>query len=871
MNYFPSHIKMKNMADKREGDLNPINQNQMINDREAPSDTQINNVQNIRVSNKVNQNNQGKIIQQNEKLRKKQGVQGNQKIQKAGYVQQVQKRQKVVYKQEMQENQVIQDNEEIREPIILEEQIIESEQEIPNGQQYLMLQGGIVKLKQNQFIQDGQLYQINENGQLYKVIQEIGNEGREGEEMQFGKHEYQKSQVLTPKIAQPIYQNIQQNEPYQQSQLCQPYQAYLKYLPIKQYQEFQQYQNSQENQINNSYESYFGNIQYCGEYQNYYNQSGNSNELGKKQKKKKNTSPKDKILTEEEKKFVRKSKRLRKFEPIDSCSKLHIVSSKSNLMPNQSSKLYMNINNNGYNSYRDFNNNMYNSYKDFNNYNMYNSYKDFNNYNMYNSYKNFNNNNRYHSYKDFNNDGRMHILNSNKSSLKSKNKLSLAESSGYIDNPRIDYNMYGTRQIIQLNDGMDTGEYKFVGEKTIYKEVEEPIIRNMKVNKELIKQEIKKRNNRTNDKKLSFEVTDKFYALTELNKDKDSEKSNPDNNIHKNEFYSSLKYSDYNNSINNTSNSKVNTINTSINNVQINNSSISTKKKTPRNKKTHNNYNKNYSAANLVSKNYGIMSLKERIYGTNNYSSSDFFKKKNRKSRNLTKNYESSLKTCETNKGHMTRLGSGILYTNSFSEFRTELPLNNNNNIFSNINYSNFENKNSISAMPADNYSKYLLEQINRIRKDPKSFIGVIENAKNYVIKDRFGRLIFNGKIKIALAKGIAEFNEAIHFLRNIEPMEPLRYVSYLTVLPPQNEREIKDKEDLSDKVLEMVNGGINIKSYWRDIIKDPEISFLLMIVDDNGVRSGKRRKDILNPRMKYIGISSAEIKKDFVCYITLS
>jgi len=863
---------MKNMADKGEGDLNLSNQNQMINDEEAPSDTQINNVQNIRVSNKVNQSNQGKIIQQNEKSRKKQGVQGNQKIQKTGYVQQAQKGQNVVYNQEIQENQVIQNNEEVREPIILEEQIIESDQEIPKDQQYQMLQGGIAKLKQNQFIQDGELYQVNENGQLYKVIQEIGNGGGEGEEMQYGKHEYQKSQVLTPKIAQPIYQNIQQNEPYQQNQLCQPYQTYLKYLPFKQYPEFQQYENSQENQVNNSYESYFGNVQYSGEYQNSYNQSGNTKEIGKKQKKKKNTSPKDKILTEEEKKIVRKSKRLRKFEPSDSCSKLRIVSSKSNLMPNQSSKLYMNINNNGYNNYKDFNNNMYNSYKDFNNYSMYNSYKDFNNYNMYNSFKNFNNNNRYHSYKDFNNNNRMHILNSNKSSLKSKSKLSLAESSGYIDIPRIDYNIYGTRQTIQLNDGMDTGEYKFVGEKTIYKEVEEPIIRNMNVNKELLKKEIRKRNNTTNDKKLSFEVTDKFYALTELNKDKNSEKSNPDNNnIHKNEFYSSLKYSDYNNSVNNTSNSKVNTINTSINNVQINNSSISSKKKTSSNKKTHNNYNKNYSAANLISKNYGIMSLKERIYGTNNYSSSDFFKDKNRKSRNLKKNYESSLKTCETNKGHMTRLGSGI-YTNSFTEFRTELPLNNNiNNMGSNINYSNFENKNSISAMPADNYSKYLLEQINRIRKDPKSFIGVIENAKNYVIKDRFGRLIFNGKIKIALANGIAEFNEAIHFLRNTEPMEPLKYISYLTVLPPQNEREIKDKEDLSDKVLEMVNGGINIKSYWRDIIKDPEISFLLMIIDDNGVRSGKRRKDILNPRMKYIGISSAEIKKDFVCYITLS
>ena len=44
-----------------------------------------------------------------------------------------------------------------------------------------------------------------------------------------------------------------------------------------------------------------------------------------------------------------------------------------------------------------------------------------------------------------------------------------------------------------------------------------------------------------------------------------------------------------------------------------------------------------------------------------------------------------------------------------------------------------------------------------------------------------------------------------------------------------------------------------------------------MMIVDDNGTRSGMRRRDILNPKMKYIGISSAEIKGKFVCYITLS
>jgi hypothetical protein len=33
------------------------------------------------------------------------------------------------------------------------------------------------------------------------------------------------------------------------------------------------------------------------------------------------------------------------------------------------------------------------------------------------------------------------------------------------------------------------------------------------------------------------------------------------------------------------------------------------------------------------------------------------------------------------------------------------------------------------------------------------------------------------------------------------------------------------------------------------------------MIIDDNGIKQGMRRKDILTPYRKYIGISSTEIK----------
>ena len=172
---------------------------------------------------------------------------------------------------------------------------------------------------------------------------------------------------------------------------------------------------------------------------------------------------------------------------------------------------------------------------------------------------------------------------------------------------------------------------------------------------------------------------------------------------------------------------------------------------------------------------------------------------------------------------------------------------------------------------PLDNYSKYLFEQINNIRADPKSFIGVIEDSKANIVKDKFGGFIYKDKINVALSQGEPVFNEAIEFLKKTEPMEKLEFSPDLTAELPKNEREIGDRFYLRKKVDQMVENGLIIKSYWKDIIKDPQINFLLMIVDDNGSNTGLKRSDILNPKLKYIGISSVQIKSKFVCYITLS
>ena len=178
---------------------------------------------------------------------------------------------------------------------------------------------------------------------------------------------------------------------------------------------------------------------------------------------------------------------------------------------------------------------------------------------------------------------------------------------------------------------------------------------------------------------------------------------------------------------------------------------------------------------------------------------------------------------------------------------------------------------NIIKVCPIDNFSKILLEKINKIRTDPQSFISVIEKAKQNIVRHTNGSFIYKGKIKVALYDGKPAFNEAIEVLKNTKPMDKLEYSPKLTVQLPLTVKEIKNKDDLRLKVEKMTENGINIKSYWRDLINDPETSLLLMIVDDNGNRRGLRRRDLLNPYNNYIGISSIEIYNKFVCYITLT
>ena len=177
-----------------------------------------------------------------------------------------------------------------------------------------------------------------------------------------------------------------------------------------------------------------------------------------------------------------------------------------------------------------------------------------------------------------------------------------------------------------------------------------------------------------------------------------------------------------------------------------------------------------------------------------------------------------------------------------------------------------------IKPSPEDNYSKYLLEQINKIRTDPKSFIGVIEDAIDNIKINKEGTYYYkSNKIYVYLNEGESAFNDAIEYLKNCQSMEPLEYSPSLIPELQTTVNEMNNINYLKISIQKMMNDGLKIYSYWRNVIKDPEICFLLMIVDDSDKSKGMKRVDILNPKMKYIGLSSVEIDKKFMNYIVLS
>ena len=202
----------------------------------------------------------------------------------------------------------------------------------------------------------------------------------------------------------------------------------------------------------------------------------------------------------------------------------------------------------------------------------------------------------------------------------------------------------------------------------------------------------------------------------------------------------------------------------------------------------------------------------------------------------------------------------------------SEKPDNENDNDFN----ENEINNNLEKNIKYSDYPQKMLDLINQIRANPVSYADVIEECMQNITEEQDKndesktRIIYKKKVKVALNRGEIAFKDAAEELRNMEPLPPLELKNDICLPLPEEEAEIRDSSYLREQV-KIIREKTNIDVFFKDLIKIPEVSALLMIVDDSEKNPGKKRQAVLNSEFKYIGISSKFIGKTFIAYVAFS
>ena len=164
------------------------------------------------------------------------------------------------------------------------------------------------------------------------------------------------------------------------------------------------------------------------------------------------------------------------------------------------------------------------------------------------------------------------------------------------------------------------------------------------------------------------------------------------------------------------------------------------------------------------------------------------------------------------------------------------------------------------------NYPKDVVELINKIRQNPKSFITDVENAIPF-IETYKNKLIYNGNTRVYLNQGKKIFLEAIQCLNETKAMNDLSLNEEISIELP-NEKEVNDKDFFKNKILSQRKIK-KIERYYREAIKDPYVGVLMMVVDDTNKNQGEKRKTILDPNLNKVGIKCKLYGNKFLAYLT--
>jgi len=168
-----------------------------------------------------------------------------------------------------------------------------------------------------------------------------------------------------------------------------------------------------------------------------------------------------------------------------------------------------------------------------------------------------------------------------------------------------------------------------------------------------------------------------------------------------------------------------------------------------------------------------------------------------------------------------------------------------------------------------DQFSIRALDLINSIRKDPASYSSKIIDNLQYIIVEN-DKKIFKKKVKVLLSRGEDAFREASNELSRLAPMDELIMKPEIMIPLPETEDQVNNNLLLKNNV-SIIRQTHNINVYFKNLIKNPEIAVLLLIVDDCANNPGKKRKAILNPEFRKVGINSKFLGSKFISHFSFS
>ena len=86
----------------------------------------------------------------------------------------------------------------------------------------------------------------------------------------------------------------------------------------------------------------------------------------------------------------------------------------------------------------------------------------------------------------------------------------------------------------------------------------------------------------------------------------------------------------------------------------------------------------------------------------------------------------------------------------------------------------------------------------------------------------------------------------------------------------PSSVSDLQNKNYFKNQIAN-IRANRRVDAYFKDMIKNHEVSVLLLMVDDNEKSCGKRREVILRKDIKYVGISAGDVGGTFVAYFVFS